>query len=527
MQKPNHVNRIFILTGLAVLFFSFTGMAYAQVDRLVILETSQGNIVIEFFSDDAPNHVQNFIELTESGFYDGVIFHRIIEDFMIQGGDPQTKGNDPTGWGSGGPDHTVDAEFNDIKHNRGIVSMARTANPNSAGSQFFIVHGDSNFLDEQYSVFGRIVTQESFDTLDKFATLEKNSLDQPNDYDAARITKAQVVERSEVSNLMELGEPERVGASMPKDEPEPETSSMATGQVATGKYENNVLGVSFEAPQGWTIQEPKKTHPRVPDIVVLGQTTGEVPPSITLTIVFNDGDPLDERIAEFHEFVAPGIEQGVFEIVSEEQITINGNPAYVVTAIETVAELEIDVQYKQVIMDTPDKIYTLTYGTEKELYDLNLAEFEALIDSFTIEAASEIPKEAPALSEAVTNMEEGGGCLIATATFGTELAPQVQSLRELRDNTLLATASGTAFMNSFNQLYYSFSPTIADWERQSPEFREVVKLTITPMLATLSILNYADINSEAEMLGYGISVILLNIGMYAGIPAVVIYRLRK
>jgi len=121
----------------------------------------------------------------------------------------------------------------------------------------------------------------------------------------------------------------------------------------------------------------------------------------------------------------------------------------------------------------------------------------------------------------------GGGCLIATATFGSELAPQVQQLRELRDNKLLQTNSGSAFMSGFNQFYYLFSPTIADWERESPIFKEAVKLTITPLLTSLSILNYLDIDSEHEMLGYGIGVILLNIGMYFVAPALLITGLNK
>ncbi len=120
---------------------------------------------------------------------------------------------------------------------------------------------------------------------------------------------------------------------------------------------------------------------------------------------------------------------------------------------------------------------------------------------------------------------ENGGCLIATATFGSELAPQVQQLRELRDNTILSTESGTAFMTGFNQFYYSFSPTIADLEREHPVFKEVMKLTLTPMISSLSLLNYADIDSEEEMLGYGISLILLNIGMYVGIPVFGILKL--
>src|SRR3989344_3597745 len=111
-----------------------------------------------------------------------------------------------------------------------------------------------------------------------------------------------------------------------------------------------------------------------------------------------------------------------------------------------------------------------------------------------------------------------GGCLIATATFGSELAPQVQQLRELRDNYLMKTESGTLFMTGFNEFYYSFSPTIADWERQNPAFKETVKIGITPLLTSLSILNYVDMDSEEEVLGYGISLILLNIGMYIVAP---------
>lgn len=121
----------------------------------------------------------------------------------------------------------------------------------------------------------------------------------------------------------------------------------------------------------------------------------------------------------------------------------------------------------------------------------------------------------------------GGGCLIATATYGSELAPQVQQLRELRDNTLLQTSSGAAFMDGFNSFYYSFSPTIADWERENPVLKETVKLLITPLLTSLSILNYVDMDSEAKVLGYGIGLIFLNIGMYFAAPAVAIIQLKK
>jgi hypothetical protein len=125
------------------------------------------------------------------------------------------------------------------------------------------------------------------------------------------------------------------------------------------------------------------------------------------------------------------------------------------------------------------------------------------------------------------NTSEGGGCLIATATFGSEMSPQVQQLRELRDNVVMQTASGHAFMTTFNQVYYSFSPYVADFERENVVFKETVKLALTPMLTSFSILSHVPIDTEQEMLGYGIGVILLNIGMYFVTPAVLITVLRK
>jgi len=125
----------------------------------------------------------------------------------------------------------------------------------------------------------------------------------------------------------------------------------------------------------------------------------------------------------------------------------------------------------------------------------------------------------------VVDESEGGGCLIATATYGSELATEVQQLRELRDNQLLNTESGSAFMGTFNHIYYSFSPIIADYERENPMFKEVVKIAITPMISSLSLMENA--NSESEVLGLGLSVIMLNIGMYLGVPAVVIIGIRK
>jgi len=159
---------------------------------------------------------------------------------------------------------------------------------------------------------------------------------------------------------------------------------------------------------------------------------------------------------------------------------------------------------------------------------------EAAEETHTEEAAEETHDDLSTLEETMqetsqetSSSEEGGGCLIATAAFGSEMAPQVQFLRELRDNTVLQTQSGTSFMTGFNQFYYSFSPAVADLERENPAFKETVKLTLTPLLTSLTLLNYVDIDSESEMLGYGIGIIMLNIGMYFVAPGVVIIAIKN
>ena len=153
-------------------------------------------------------------------------------------------------------------------------------------------------------------------------------------------------------------------------------------------------------------------------------------------------------------------------------------------------------------------------------------EVEKIVDERRVEVKDAVEQKG---SEVIQEIEDtaGGGCLIATAAFDSELSPQVQQLRELRDNKLLQTKTGTSFMNGFNDFYYSFSPHIADYERKNPIFKEVVKIVITPGISSLSILNHVDMNSESEVLGYGISLILLNIGMYLGVPAIVVWKIGR
>ncbi|MCC7459682.1 MAG: peptidylprolyl isomerase [Proteobacteria bacterium] len=141
------------------------------------LKTSMGDITIEFYPDVAPNHVENFKKLARSGFYDGTTFHRVIPGFMIQGGDPNSKSDNRGMHGTGGPGYTVDAEFSDIKHERGIVSMARSSDPNSAGSQFFIVVRDSSHLDRQYTVFGKVTS--GLNVVDQIVSVPRDPRDNP------------------------------------------------------------------------------------------------------------------------------------------------------------------------------------------------------------------------------------------------------------------------------------------------------------------------------------------------------------
>ena len=173
----------------AILLSVFLFGTAASAEEIAVIETNQisvsgvgttlGLIEIGFLPDKAPGHVKNFKDLARKGFYDGTIFHRVIPGFMIQGGDPNTKTNDRSSHGMGGPGYTIDAEFNDARHDRGVMSMARSQDPNSAGSQFFIVVKDSHFLDGQYTAFGKVAS--GMDVADKIVDAARDSRDNPTD----------------------------------------------------------------------------------------------------------------------------------------------------------------------------------------------------------------------------------------------------------------------------------------------------------------------------------------------------------
>ena len=289
------MKKILLTLIFSLILITSTNYAFAQLyeDPLVILETTQGEIVIDLFRIDAPNHSENFLLLSKTGYYEGTLFHRIIPGFMIQSGDPNSINGDPNTWGQGGNgaiSDRINAEFNSIKHDRGIVSMARAQDPNSAGSQFFIVHKDSHFLEEQYTVFGRIVTESSFETLDKIAAVQTVSNDRPNNPEQVRIISTTVVDRSEISNIMNLSEPSRTGSTV-------------TAMPEFTLFENQDLDVKFSAPVGWLLQQPPKSTPDSPDVVAVGPEVNGVNPYISLTIKDAAGKTIDDLITEKNQIL--------------------------------------------------------------------------------------------------------------------------------------------------------------------------------------------------------------------------------
>ncbi|HSY09300.1 MAG TPA: peptidylprolyl isomerase [Candidatus Dormibacteraeota bacterium] len=154
-------------------------MSNSNTNEVAVINTTEGTMVVEFWADAAPNTIANFKKLANQGFYDGTCFHRVIKGFMIQGGDPLTK--DPgkeAAWGTGGPGYQIKAEFNDHSHVRGVISMARSNDPDSAGSQFFICHGNPTFLDHQYTTFGKLIKGD--DVLEKIGTTPTHPQDRPD-----------------------------------------------------------------------------------------------------------------------------------------------------------------------------------------------------------------------------------------------------------------------------------------------------------------------------------------------------------
>jgi len=555
--------KIFIISILIV--SGLVGTAFAQqavqltpqeftqkeIDKMkntaVHLLTEQGTIIIEFYPEDAPNTVHNFLKLVESGFYDGVVFHRVIEGFMIQAGDPNTK--DPEYdrglWGTGGPGYQIKEEFNTLQHDRGAVSMARQQHPDSAGSQFFIVHKDSNFLDKQYTVFGRVVPGTySYDAVNYIANLPTDDRDAPISTKDATIIKAEILYPFSTSDFGELDRHQSIIKEY-QDPYDPEALQ------SVDVYHNQLHDVLFHVPYRWVVAEGQG------DLLSVKMEPGKDEHNAQQTIAKSGFIPqvlVGSENRTNHQAENNVVGTGnIFSIQGGDDPKIlnnfiirdsSGNKAHLVMTTQNLQTEQGPKQFKilQLHFNNLETNYSAIYVNTTEFFRYEVNSFSYAVNNFHIMIDGEMQRllfgESSVFQQLMKDAKAApepeslppariGGCLIATASYGSELAPQVQLLREIRDNAVLQTQSGTSFMNGFNHFYYSFSPTIADYERENPVFKEAVKLTLTPLLASLTLLQYTDIDSEHEMLGYGIGLILLNIGMYFVAPAILITKIRS
>jgi len=507
--------------------------------KAVLITMHEGTFMIEFFPEDAPNTVRNFLKLVESGYYDGIVFHRIMPGFMIQAGDPNTKDPeiDRSLWGQGGPGYQLKQEFNTLQHDRGIVSMARSNHPDTAGSQFFIVTKDSPHLDGQYTAFGRLIPGLP-QHLDHIANLTIDSNAAPLDLLQATIKTAKILEPYTSANI---STPDR-NQSIIKKVLSPSGNSKTV-------YHNSLHDVTFDIPYRWELIEASGEQFGVimePDFTE-HNAKAQIEQSGFAPKVIVTAEPRDPREDVGVSTAYFSVEGGTDPVILSNYVyeSDDGRKAHLITTTQDLHGTERGtVQFKiiQLTFINSEFQYSIIYVNVTEWFRYELSAFTQTVDNFKIMIDGRIQPinfdDSPIFKTLIAIAKEKpepeplplariGGCLIATATYGSELAPQVQLLREIRDNTVLQTQSGTSFMTAFNQFYYSFSPAIADYERENTIFKETVKLTLTPLLVSLTLLQHVDIDSEYDMLGYGIGIILLNIGMYFVAPAVLITKIRS
>jgi peptidyl-prolyl cis-trans isomerase B (cyclophilin B) len=399
------------------------------------------------------------------------------------------------------------------------------------------VHRDSPHLDGQYTVFGRLVPGLP-NALNHIASLETDGNNAPLDLLEARIITAEILDPY---TSADLSIPDRNQSHIEKED--------RGGGVNTETYHNSRHNVSFDIPYRWdvteatgqqfgVIMEPMSLEHNVQTQI---EQSGFIP---KVVITAEPRDPREDA----------GVSPAFFSVQGGEDPEMLGNyvfenddgrKAHLITTTQDLHNTERGtVQFKiiQLTFINSEFQYSIIYVNVTEWFRYEINAFLQTVDNFEVMidgkmqpinfASDPVFKQLIIDAKAKPEPESLppariGGCLIATATYGSELAPQVQLLREIRDNTVLQTQSGTSFMTAFNQFYYSFSPAIADYERENIIFKETVKLTLTPLLASLTLLQHADINSEYDMLGYGIGIILLNVGMYFIAPALLITKIRS
>jgi len=415
--------------------------------------------------------------------------------------------------------------------------MARSQHVDSAGSQFFIVHEDSNHLDGQYTVFGRLVPGLP-QALNHIASLETDDNDAPLNLIESTIITAKILEPYSATGLLP---PDRNQSVIEKEQ---------RFAGVTEVYYNSLHHVKFDIPYRWTVTEAMGKQFAViiePDTRLEHNVKEQIERSGFVPKVVVTTEPKDPR-------EEAGVSPAFFSVQGGEDPKIlsnyvfendDGRKAHLITTTQDLHGTErgtVEFKIIQLTFINSESQYSIIYVNVTEWFRYELNAFLQTVNNFEVMIDGKMQPinfdDNPVFRQLIADAKAKpvpeslppariGGCLIATATYGSELAPQVQLLREIRDNTVLQTQSGTSFMTAFNQFYYSFSPAVADYERENAVFKETVKLTLTPLLASLTLLQYADIDSEYEMLGYGISIILLNIGMYFVAPAVLITKIRS
>jgi peptidyl-prolyl cis-trans isomerase B (cyclophilin B) len=366
--------------------------------------------------------------------------------------------------------------------------------------------------------------------------LETDDRDAPLDVSKATIVKAVILTDFSTTGF---GVPDRNESLIEK--------TKITGGI-TDNYFNSIHNISFDLPYRWQVIEGTG------DYLDLNLKPGDLEHNVQKQIEETGFTPqiliLSEEISGNE---SAGVSTAFFSIKDGEEPKILDNyliqndmgvKAHVLITTQNYQTETETVQFKvmQLHFLNSEFSYSIIYVNLTDWFRYEIMAFYQTVDSFEAVFDGKMQPinfgEDPMFKQLINDAKEKpapeslppariGGCLIATASYGSELAPQVQQLRELRDNTVLQTESGSAFMAGFNQFYYSFSPMIADYERENPVFKEAVKLALTPLLTSLTLLQYADIDSEHEMLGYGIAVILLNIGIYFIAPAVLITKIRS
>ena len=294
--------------------------------------------------------------------------------------------------------------------------------------------------------------------------------------------------------------------------------------VHAESFYNKNYHFKIDYPSKWIVIEPTKNDQQVivPIVTLLNKDDPSFPTNIhilTETVQnFTLSSYYDVNFLQIKEYFGPlGL-----EVQEQGNTTINDNPAFFIQygwTTQSYNNATLQLVAKQYLLQKDDTFYVITYTQPQESSKVSLSQFEEIISTWQF-----LDKDTNNVTS--SDQPKKGGCLIATAAYGSEFAPQVQQLREVRDNVLYSTYSGSAFMTGFDSVYYTFSPTVADWEKENSFFKEAVKIAITPLVSTLSILNYIDIHSEAEMLAYGFGIILLNTAIYFGVPAFFILNLK-